>query len=526
MRKRRYLLLILIIALATILRFYDLTYQSLWGDEAFSIYAAKCVDMHFMTASLIDVTHRRFFNPHREATDILSACIQNEGAPPAYYLSLALWIKLFGGSDLAVRSLSALCGIVAVLLFYLLALRFSNATALIASLFIAVSPLNIYFSQEVRAYIFANALVICTSWLFLRALQAPRSGPRWIAYGISALILCHSFYFAAFILIAHLIYLTVYHRRLFKPWLLTVSIVGVLFIPWCVFGLKNQLAVTSGYASPGPSSAGEFRAAYLHAMRYILDSLLLGPMYCREIINARIKLIIEYGVLVLMLIGGIRLWMKKERKVVTFSLLIILVPFTVICLYGYLKGTLWYMKPRYHIWESTGVLLLAAASITTFRSTTVKSALISLFCLFSILAAPYHFYPKIHYSTHAKPDFRDVARIITEQQERGDLIIVNIAGHMIPLNIYYKGGLRQVGLAETGRYDLREKLKEYTAKRKRVWLLIGLDTVGHGDEEITDFLNTNFVPLHVWNKKGLRLTLYSNALDTRTSASNGDTVSE
>jgi uncharacterized membrane protein len=503
--------LILIAALAIALRFYDVTYQSLWGDEAFSIYAAKCVDMHFMTASLVDATHRKFFNQDKTPRDLFTACIRNEGAPPAYYVALAIWIRAFGSSDFDVRSLSVLLGALSVPALFLLGLRLFKrpGTALIAALFIAVSPLNIYFSQEVRAYILANLLALLSCWLFLRAVaEGSRSG-AWAAYGLASLTLCYSFYFAALVLLAHFIYLLIHERRMLRPWFVTMAVVGLLFLPWCLIGLRTQLYVTSAYAPPGPASTRALLLTSAEQVRYILDSLILGPLYSRVIIGDNAKLVIELGLLLLLTVGGIRLWRAGERRTVTFSLLILFVPLAIISGYGLLKGTLWYMKPRYHMWEASGIFLLAAASVTTFRRTEVRATIICAFCTFSLLAAPYHFYPQLYNSGHAKPDFRAAAETITRGQERGDIIIVNIAGHMIPFNIYYKGGLRQIGLAETGCYDLIEKLDEYTRKRRRVWLLVGHGTRGHGDREITAFLDGRFPIKKVYDLQGLTLIHYS-----------------
>ena len=90
-----------------------------------------------------------------------------------------------------------------------------------------------------------------------------------------------------------------------------------------------------------------------------------------------------------------------------------------------------------------------------------------------------------------------------------DLILVNIAGHMIPLNHYYRGGLRQIGLAECGRYDLRAQLGRVTAKRRRVWAPIGEGTLGHGDREIAAFLDAEFPLKSGYPLRGISLTLYA-----------------
>ena len=77
------------------------------------------------------------------------------------------------------------------------------------------------------------------------------------------------------------------------------------------------------------------------------------------------------------------------------------------------------------------------------------------------------------------------------------------------LNYYYRGGLRQVGLAECGRYDLAAQLERYTRRRRRVWALIGGGTHGHGDREIAAFLGERFPSRERFPLRGIDLALYA-----------------
>ncbi|MCX6356621.1 MAG: glycosyltransferase family 39 protein [Candidatus Aureabacteria bacterium] len=507
-------LLMLIIAVAAFLRFYDLTYQSIWGDEACSVYDAQGVDLHFITASLVDATHRKFVNPRPAPRAVLTACLKNEGTPPAFFAVLALWIRAFGAGDFACRALSAVMGVMAVPVIYLLGRRlFRRAdAALLAALFMAVSPAAIFFSQEVRAYGMANLLALASSWLFLRALDGGRRVGPWLSYAATALVLCYTFYFAALVLAAHVAYLFAADRRGLRPWLCAMASVGLCYLPWLAFGFRTQiavqLAVSSGYSRPGPVLSRESLSATAGALRYILDSLILGPMYSRVLITDTLRRIIEFGTLALVLSGGYVLWRRERKPALLFTLLFSLTPLIVISVFSIAKGTLWFMKPRYHLWEASGIFILAAASITSIRHIPLRFLLAGAVCAASLLAGPYHFYPMVFYSDHAKSDFRSAAALIAAEERRGDLIFVNIPGHMIPFNIYYKGGLRQVGISDCGRYVLREKLEQYTKNRQAVWFLVGLDTLGHGDAEIAEYLGQRFPLKHTHELHGLRLAHY------------------
>lgn len=509
--KREHLALLAITALAAGLRLCCLTSQGLWGDEAFSVYGARGVDMRFMTASLVDATHRNFVNPRPTPRAVLKSCLRNEGTPPAYFAALALWMRVFGGGDFACRALSAVMGVLAIPVVYLMGRRlFRHAdAALLAALFMTVSPAALYYSQEIRAYSMANLLALASSWLLLRALDEGNRVAPWAAYAAASLALCWTFYFAALTLFAHAVYLCAFDRRGLRPWLLAMAFVGVCYLPWLALGFRGQMAVSSGYSQQGPASPVEFLLTGTGSLRYILDSLVLGPMYSRILIPDAARRSVELGLVALLAAGVIRLRRAGEGGAAAFALLLTFAPLAVILALGGARWTLWYMKPRYHLWEAAGVLLLAAGTIATFRRPAARAASAIALCAFSLAAAPYPFYPGVLNSDHAKEDFRGAAAVIAAREERGDLILVNIAGHMIPLNIYYRGGLRQVGIAECGRYDLRAQLARRTEKRRRVWALIGEGTRGHGDRVITAFLDERFPEKKEFPLRGLSLTLYA-----------------
>lgn len=122
-------LLWLILLLAAALRFFRIGAQSLWADEGNSFAMAQ--------RSLGEIATRAAADIH----------------PPLYYWLLSLWTKVFGTSEIAMRSLSALWGLLLVWLVYQIASRlFDKRTALIAALFAAINPFLIAYSQEVRMY--------------------------------------------------------------------------------------------------------------------------------------------------------------------------------------------------------------------------------------------------------------------------------------------------------------------------------------------------------------------------------------
>lgn len=148
------LLIVLSLLLAAFLRFYQLTASSLWNDEGNSwamlarsfdeIAAAAAADIH----------------------------------PPGYYWLLKLWSLIFGDSATAMRSLSAVLGLLLVALVAAIAQRGARQRPdwhwfpVIAALLAAVNPFQIYYSQEARMYMLLAVEAAGLFWALLWMMES------------------------------------------------------------------------------------------------------------------------------------------------------------------------------------------------------------------------------------------------------------------------------------------------------------------------------------------------------------------
>ena len=80
---------------------------------------------------------------------------------PLYFFGLHFWIKMFGDSEVAMRTLSLIFGVVTVPMVYLVAGKLtSKLNATFATAISAVAPLLVFFSVEIRMYPVAVFLVL------------------------------------------------------------------------------------------------------------------------------------------------------------------------------------------------------------------------------------------------------------------------------------------------------------------------------------------------------------------------------
>lgn len=161
---------VVIFAVAIVVRCWRLGYHSIWFDEAVSLRwaSAKASFILEKTLTLAEDKH-----------------------PPAYYLYLHYWrnlLELFGlgRNDIALRASGALLGVLGVIGLYLLARRLSGrGVARWAALFTALSPLLVWYSQELRMFQPASCLLTWGGYFLARAWSdgGRRSGGGWRRLG-------------------------------------------------------------------------------------------------------------------------------------------------------------------------------------------------------------------------------------------------------------------------------------------------------------------------------------------------------
>ncbi|MCU1618578.1 MAG: hypothetical protein JWR41_584, partial [Modestobacter sp.] len=87
--------------------------------------------------------------------------LRQDGAPPLYYLLLHVWTSVFGTGAVAVRALSGLFGVLALVVAWLLGRRLGGprvGTAL--TLLLASSPFAVRYASETRMYSLVVLLVL------------------------------------------------------------------------------------------------------------------------------------------------------------------------------------------------------------------------------------------------------------------------------------------------------------------------------------------------------------------------------
>lgn len=230
---------IVICIAGTGLRFFHLGIQSLWFDEGYSAWVASLAPCNIVDA------------------------IRADTSPPLYYLLLWQWRALFGESEWALRSLSALAGSAALPVVAAIAWRLTRQSVptLVAASLFALTVMQVQYSQEVRGYAVAASFALAAFYGVIRRFD---TGRRWLLLTLLASVAAcyiHSifwFYFAAL----HLAYLfspgqPTLRKRLGELVILD-GLALLAYLPWLTT-FREQMAWTSQNfwtSTPSPDLLG------------------------------------------------------------------------------------------------------------------------------------------------------------------------------------------------------------------------------------------------------------------------------
>jgi hypothetical protein len=221
--------------------------RGIWLDEAITIHQAR-LSLH----------------------DLFQNLYQGDRQPPLYHLVLWLTIRAFGHSEFAVRLPSLIAGTLVVPVLYGLGRElYDRRTGLLAAAFAAVSPILIWYSQEVRMYEFATLFGLLA---LLTQLRVIRRGTMidWAAYILATAALLWSHYFGLLLIgVQQLVFIgvLVIRKRAGQPvkplalgFAYSLAVLVMQLVPLLVFA-HHQFQVTSS-AAGSPSGTYDYLSFY------------------------------------------------------------------------------------------------------------------------------------------------------------------------------------------------------------------------------------------------------------------------
>ncbi len=417
-------LLFTLTMLAFGLRVYRLDNQSYWIDEGWTLYFAN------RTPS--------------ELWQLLQTVVVK---PPLYYLSMVYWVKLFGQSEYALRFYAVLFGLLAVPLMYRLGKAIGGTgLGLVTALLMAVSPYQIWHSQDARMYSLLTMASLMSMWGFVEIISNRRTGgqARCLSYfiyifGTELALLTH---YHGFVLIGiqglFLLLTWQQHWRMYSRWGGALSVVLLCYAPWFMrtWGLVKsydnwiiQPTLLESYIRSG--------------IAYSVGELVPRPL--------ALWLTLPFGLLYFW--GLWRAYQAKPNELrwsdstmLAFLIAYTLAPNLAAWLYGELKTPV-YLE-RYLIMVQPGYLLTIGildfrfwiVDLTNLKSTikNLKSKILLLPLLaINVYILSHHYLDPVY----AKENWRGVAEMVNHFGAPGDGVLLTGDGGEQLFQTYYQGHL-------------------------------------------------------------------------------------
>ncbi len=163
--------------------------------------------------------------------------------PPLYYELLHVWMKLFGNSVVAIRSLSTVAGVLIIPLGYLIVKKIAgNRAAIFASFVLALAPFLVRYSQEARMYGLLGLFLLLALYATTEIAQRPKRTWPYILYTLSIAAGLYTHYFTVLAVLAFWLYFVLLEKPskwqigksvwLSLQWWLANLAALVLFLPW------------------------------------------------------------------------------------------------------------------------------------------------------------------------------------------------------------------------------------------------------------------------------------------------------
>ena len=427
------LILYVLTLLGAGLRFYRLDFQSLWLDEATSAFLASF-----------------------PFSDIIKATFTSEPNPPLYFCLLRSWSLLLGNSEVALRSLSALAGVIYVPIVYLLGREIlSRRIALLAAAISATSPFLIWFSQEARAFSLVALLTLVNTYFFVKACHQRRVF-WWIGFSASLLLSLYLHFYAALLIPFELLFFLLFYRRYGQQLLsyLVATIVPVLFyLPWL--------------ASIYQAATGETWRSYFPPVQLIQSMLhvfISGELLGQKDILIWVIAFVLIAAAGLLPIRGRRGLSIEHGEGLAFLALYLLIPIGLISLLSIYTPV---FMPRYIIIAAAPFYLLVARGLDRLWRISIILPIIGL----SVILSVFGWSLSIAYGSIIKEDYRSAAEYMKEYADESDAIIFVAGSTKLGFEYYGVAGSTPFGLIEN-ESQIEAELLNQAKTHSRLWLIL------------------------------------------------------
>ena len=191
--------------------------------------------------------------------------------PPGHFILLKSWTQLFGDSEMALRMLSVLCGVLCVPIVFC-AVRdaipdneqntYGHRAAIAAAALVAVHWVQVDASRTARMYSLGALAAACAAWTLIRALRRHR-WQAWMIHGVALAGFLYAHHYAIFAILGESLFVAsqllrgTFWRQVGADraavalgFLSSITVAGCLYSLWLPNFLDQAYRVKSGFWIP------------------------------------------------------------------------------------------------------------------------------------------------------------------------------------------------------------------------------------------------------------------------------------
>lgn len=304
--------------------------------------------------------------------ELIEKGVKPDGHPPLLLLFVNYYVKIFGTSEMAVKFPFVVCGILSILLVYLIATKWFGKTAgLLSAAVVSVVQYTVMYSLIARHYSPGLFLTLFLVYCQTKFFETETKKEFWwlAAFTVTGVACCYLHYFCllftAIVAFTGFLFVT---RKNFWQYLIACLIIPLLFIPYLPIFFV-QLGY-KGIGGPGGWLSAPDIGFFLKYIRYIfhysLAFLLLAVgLFLFGIVKSATnheKIFSKHRIIALTwfllpLIAGY-IYSVTVNPILQYSVLIFSFPYLLMFLFSFIKD----VKPL--VKTSLVVVVLAMGTIT------------------------------------------------------------------------------------------------------------------------------------------------------------------
>lgn len=437
---------------------------------------------------------------------------------PLYYILLHFWTKIFGFSEISLRFPSVIFNFLAIVFTYLLAKKlFTKKIAILASFFMGISPLQLWYAQEARDYSMVLFFATVSTYILFTALEKNKI-KYWVYFLVVSIAGMYTSYFYIFLFFGQVIFLTVFKKSLFNfRAIASFLLILISFSLYLEQFLRKFFTVWQGFWIPKP----DWQSLVITLENFTLGYNSPGFLYAFSTI-----------LICLCFFSVLRLWFKRRdlNNSIVFCATLFIVPIGLVFIFSKLFFSV-YLDRGLIIFSPYFYIILAAGIFSINRYS--KIIILPVFLTVLVISSYYYFNDfmfaplKHHIGTYIKKPMKATVRFLDSNVQYDDIVAFTNPASVPFIFNYQKNRPKeyyyffdpaifdtrwQRAIAENKNRISLENINKLRAKK--IWLISGdwpqNSLIDANSQSVKNYLDKNFKLKNSYEFGGLWVFQYEN----------------